>query len=83
DDDGPPPGAPDPMHWPPRDTTLQEGEQEDIALEEELARHAPPNNHPTHPPNTKKHTHNKNKKHNTHKQNITNTRNKKKTQRVE
>ncbi|MED6227455.1 hypothetical protein PIB30_113737, partial [Stylosanthes scabra] len=25
DDDGPPPGAPDPMHWPPRDTTLQEG----------------------------------------------------------
>ncbi|MED6178877.1 hypothetical protein PIB30_111649, partial [Stylosanthes scabra] len=40
DDDGPPPGAPDPMHWPPRDTTLQEGEQEDIALEEELARQA-------------------------------------------
>ncbi|MED6210663.1 hypothetical protein PIB30_066324 [Stylosanthes scabra] len=36
DDDGPPPGAPDPMPWPPVDSTLQEGEGEDIALEEEL-----------------------------------------------
>ncbi|MED6202009.1 hypothetical protein PIB30_101104, partial [Stylosanthes scabra] len=40
DDDGPPPGAPDPMLWPPVDSTLQEGEGEDIALEEELARQA-------------------------------------------
>ncbi|MED6152993.1 hypothetical protein PIB30_097310 [Stylosanthes scabra] len=40
DDDGPPPGAPDPMPWPPVDSTLQEGEGEDIALEEELARQA-------------------------------------------
>ncbi|MED6165269.1 hypothetical protein PIB30_097988, partial [Stylosanthes scabra] len=38
DDDGPPLGAPDPMPWPPVDSTLQEGEGEDIALEEELAR---------------------------------------------
>ncbi|MED6202804.1 hypothetical protein PIB30_109275 [Stylosanthes scabra] len=37
DDDGPPPGAPDPMSWPSVDSTLQEGEGEDIALEEELA----------------------------------------------
>ncbi|MED6140739.1 hypothetical protein PIB30_096337 [Stylosanthes scabra] len=40
DDDGAPPGAPDPMSWPPVDSTLQEGEGEDIALEEELARKA-------------------------------------------
>ncbi|MED6114527.1 hypothetical protein PIB30_081068 [Stylosanthes scabra] len=40
DDDGPPPGAPDPMPWSPVDSTLQEGEGEDITLEEELARQA-------------------------------------------
>ncbi|MED6153697.1 hypothetical protein PIB30_104607 [Stylosanthes scabra] len=40
DDHEPPPGAPDPMPWPPVDSTFQEGEGEDIALEEELARQA-------------------------------------------
>ncbi|MED6199673.1 hypothetical protein PIB30_078142 [Stylosanthes scabra] len=40
DDDGPPPGAPDLLPWPPVHSTLPEGEEEDIALEEELARQA-------------------------------------------
>ncbi|MED6196107.1 hypothetical protein PIB30_044167 [Stylosanthes scabra] len=40
DDDGPPPGTPDPLLWPPVNSTLPEGEEEDIALEEELARQA-------------------------------------------
>ncbi|MED6165739.1 hypothetical protein PIB30_102455 [Stylosanthes scabra] len=40
DDDEPPPPEPDPMPWPPVDNPLPEGEEEDIALEEELARQA-------------------------------------------
>ncbi|MED6167866.1 hypothetical protein PIB30_006837 [Stylosanthes scabra] len=36
----PPPPEPDPMTWPPVNNSLPEGEEEDIALEEELARQA-------------------------------------------
>ncbi|MED6129004.1 hypothetical protein PIB30_103504, partial [Stylosanthes scabra] len=38
EDDEPPPPEPDPMPWPPVDNPLPEGEEEDVALEEELAR---------------------------------------------
>ncbi|MED6149265.1 hypothetical protein PIB30_060745 [Stylosanthes scabra] len=38
EDDEPPPPEPDPMSWPPVDNPLSEGEEEDVALEEELAR---------------------------------------------
>ncbi|MED6221271.1 hypothetical protein PIB30_052824 [Stylosanthes scabra] len=40
DDYEPPPPEPDPMPWPPVDNPLPEGEVEDVALEEELARQA-------------------------------------------
>ncbi|MED6130138.1 hypothetical protein PIB30_115102, partial [Stylosanthes scabra] len=40
EDDEPPPPEPDPMPWPPVDNPLPEGEEEDVALEEELARQA-------------------------------------------
>ncbi|MED6146348.1 hypothetical protein PIB30_033650 [Stylosanthes scabra] len=40
DDDEPPSPEPDPMPFPPVDNPLPEGEEEDIALEEELARQA-------------------------------------------
>ncbi|MED6174608.1 hypothetical protein PIB30_070582 [Stylosanthes scabra] len=36
----PPPAEPDPMPWPPVNNPLPEGEEEDIAMEEELARQA-------------------------------------------
>ncbi|MED6224191.1 hypothetical protein PIB30_081534 [Stylosanthes scabra] len=39
-DDEPPPPEPDPMPWPAVDNPLPEGEEEDVALEEELARQA-------------------------------------------
>ncbi|MED6196349.1 hypothetical protein PIB30_046646 [Stylosanthes scabra] len=39
DDESPPP-EPDLMPWPPVDNPLPEGEEEDVALEEELARQA-------------------------------------------
>ncbi|MED6114142.1 hypothetical protein PIB30_077451 [Stylosanthes scabra] len=38
EDDEPPPPEPDPMPWPPVDNPLPEGEEDDVALEEELAR---------------------------------------------
>ncbi|MED6220698.1 hypothetical protein PIB30_047313 [Stylosanthes scabra] len=40
EDDEPPPPEPDPMPWPPVENPLPEGEEEDVALEEELARQA-------------------------------------------
>ncbi|MED6182262.1 hypothetical protein PIB30_026915 [Stylosanthes scabra] len=40
EDDEPPPPEPDPMPWPPVDNPLPKGEEEDVALEEELARQA-------------------------------------------
>ncbi|MED6113315.1 hypothetical protein PIB30_069631, partial [Stylosanthes scabra] len=40
EDDEPPPPEPDLMPWPPVDNPLPEGEEEDVALEEELARQA-------------------------------------------
>ncbi|MED6122697.1 hypothetical protein PIB30_042251 [Stylosanthes scabra] len=40
EDDEPPPPEPDPMPWPPVNNPLPEGEEEDVALEEELARQA-------------------------------------------
>ncbi|MED6154115.1 hypothetical protein PIB30_108903, partial [Stylosanthes scabra] len=40
EDDEPPPPEADPMPWPPVDNPLPEGEEEDVALEEELARQA-------------------------------------------
>ncbi|MED6162326.1 hypothetical protein PIB30_069271 [Stylosanthes scabra] len=40
EDDEPPPPEPDPMPWPPVDNPLPEGEEEDVALEEELAKQA-------------------------------------------
>ncbi|MED6125389.1 hypothetical protein PIB30_068116 [Stylosanthes scabra] len=40
EDDEPPPPEPDPMPWPLVDNPLPEGEEEDVALEEELARQA-------------------------------------------
>ncbi|MED6162120.1 hypothetical protein PIB30_067370 [Stylosanthes scabra] len=40
DDDEPPPPKPDPMPWPLVDNRLPEGVEEDVALEEELARQA-------------------------------------------
>ncbi|MED6177779.1 hypothetical protein PIB30_101284, partial [Stylosanthes scabra] len=39
-DNEPPPPEPDPMPWPSVDNPLPEGEEEDVALEEELARQA-------------------------------------------
>ncbi|MED6114562.1 hypothetical protein PIB30_081500 [Stylosanthes scabra] len=39
-DDEPPPPEPDLMPWPPVDNPLPEGEEEEVALEEELARQA-------------------------------------------
>ncbi|MED6115353.1 hypothetical protein PIB30_089651 [Stylosanthes scabra] len=39
-DDKPPPPEPDPIPWPPVHDPLPEGEEEDIAMEEELARQA-------------------------------------------
>ncbi|MED6206354.1 hypothetical protein PIB30_025899 [Stylosanthes scabra] len=36
----PPPPEPNPMPWPPVNNPLPEGEEEDIAMEEELARQA-------------------------------------------
>ncbi|MED6213106.1 hypothetical protein PIB30_090041 [Stylosanthes scabra] len=40
EDDKPPPPEPDPMPWPLVDNPLPDGEEEDVALEEELVRQA-------------------------------------------